>query len=88
MCLFAMIKNSPLRRYELTGNEYTIQRQHYCKQNHSSRQSCCVATSHRHVYFLSLFVRLCVMLVRKVGSAATGKVKTFTDTVLGLFVIS
>ena len=54
------------------------------KQIHSSRQSCCC--SNQHVNFLSLFVTCytckCFM-ARKVGSAATAKVKTLTDTVLG-----
>ena len=45
------------------------------KQNRSSR----------HVHFLSLFATCYeYFITRKVGSAATGKVKTFTDTVLGL----
>ena len=54
------------------------------KQNHS-RQSRCVATSNRHVQFLSLFVTCYYYFIaRKVGSATTGQVKTFTDTVQGL----
>ena len=51
----------------------------FAKQNRSSKQSCCIPTSKRHVQFLSLFVTC-----HKVGSAATGKVRTFTDMVLGL----
>ena len=59
------------------------------KQNSSSRQSRCVATSNKHVLFLALFVTCYKCFVaRKVGSVwrgvATGKVKTFPDTVLGL----
>ena len=57
------------------------------KQIHSSRQSCCcVPTSYLHMHFLSLFV-MCYtckcFMAWKVGSAATAKVKTFTDMVLG-----
>ena len=53
------------------------------KQNRSSRQSRCSATSNWHVHLLSLFVTCYKCFVaRKVGSAATGKVKTFTDTFL------
>ena len=44
------------------------------KKNCFSKQSCCIPTSNRHVQFLSLFV-----MRYKVGSAATGKVQTFTD---------
>ena len=55
------------------------------EQNHSSRQSRCVTISNRHVHFLSLFVTCYeCFIARNVGSAATGKVKTYTDTVLGL----
>ena len=55
------------------------------KQNRSSRQSHCVATSNRHVHFLSLSVTCykCFIAI-KVGWAATGKVKSFIDTVLEL----
>ena len=55
------------------------------KQNRSSRQSHCVATSNRHVHFLSLSVTCykCFTAI-KVGWAATGKVKSFIDTVLEL----
>ena len=49
------------------------------KKNCFSEQSCCIPTSNHHVQFLSLFV-----MRHKVGSAATGKVQTFTDMVLGL----
>jgi len=55
------------------------------KQNRSSRQSRCVATSNQHVHFLSPFV-MCYkcFIARKASSAATGKVKTFKDMVLEL----
>ena len=51
------------------------------RQNRSSRQSHCQVTSNNwHMHFLPLFVRCykCV-IAGKVGSAATHKVKTFTD---------
>lgn len=50
------------------------------RQNRSSRQSHCQVTSNWHMHFLPLFVRCykCV-IAGKVGSAATHKVKTFTD---------
>ena len=55
------------------------------EQNHSSRQSRCVTISNRNVHFLSLFVTCYeCFIARNVGSAATGKVKTLTDTVLGV----
>ena len=42
-------------------------------------------TSNWHVHFLSLFVTCYKCFIAcKVGSAATGKIKTFTDTILGL----
>ena len=50
------------------------------KQNRSLRQSRRVTTSNWHVHFLSLFVTwkcFKCFIARKVGSAATGKVKTF-----------
>ena len=50
------------------------------KQNRSSRQSRCVATSNWHVHFLPLFVTCYKCFVTgKVSSLATHKVKTFTD---------
>ena len=50
------------------------------KQNHSSRQARCVATSNWHMQFLPLFVTCYKCFVTgKVGSLATHKVKTFTD---------
>ena len=74
----ALYKNSPLRGNS-TGHVLA-------KQNDSSRQWLCVATSNWHVHFLSLFVTCykCFIMPRKVGLAATSKVKTFTDVVLGL----
>ena len=52
------------------------------KQNRSSRQSRCISTSNWHVHFLSLFVTCCkCSIARKVGLAATGIVKAFTDAV-------
>ena len=54
------------------------------KQNRSSRQSRCVATSNWQAHFLPLFVKCYKCFVAgKVDSAATHKVKTFTDMVLG-----
>ena len=57
------------------------------KQNRSSRQSRCVATSNQHMHFLSLFV-MCYtgkcFIANEAGWVATGKVKTFKDTVLEL----
>ena len=74
----ALYKNSPLRGNS-TGHVLA-------KQNRSSRQWLCVATSNWHVHFLSLFVTCykCFIMPCKVGLAATSKVKTFTDVVLGL----
>ena len=74
----ALYKNSPLRGNS-TGHVFA-------KQNRSSRQCLCVATSNWHVHFLSLFVTCykCFIMPRKVGLAARSKVKTFTDVVLGL----
>ena len=44
-----------------------------------------VATGNWHVHFLTLFVtRPKCFITGNVGSAASGKVKTFTGTVLGL----
>ena len=57
------------------------------KLNRSSKQSCCVVTSNWCVHFLSLFVtcyKTKCYIARKVDSATTGKVKTFTESVLGL----
>ena len=55
------------------------------KQNRSLRQSRCIGTSNRHMHFLSLFVMCCECFIAgKVGSAATGIVKAFTNMVLGL----
>ena len=72
----ALYKNSPLRGNS-TGHVLA-------KQNRSSRQWLCVATSNWHVHFLSLFVTCykCFIMPHKVGLAS--KVKTFTDVVLGL----
>ena len=55
------------------------------KQNRSSRQSRCVATSNQRVPFLSPFV-MCYkcFIAHKAGLEATGKVKTFKNTVLEL----
>ena len=55
------------------------------KQNRSLRQSHCVATSNQHMHFLSPFV-MCYkcFIARKAGLEATGKVKTFKNTVLEL----
>ena len=59
------------------------------KQNGSLRQSCCATTSNRHVHFLTRFVS-CKLHVGAIsalyhkGWFVTGKVKTFTDTVLRL----
>lgn len=74
----ALYKNSPLRGNS-TGHVLT-------KQNRSSRQWLCVAISNWHVHFLSLFVTCNKGFIMpcKVGLAATSKVKTFTDAVLGL----
>ena len=74
----ALYKNSPLRGHS-TGHILA-------KRNRSSRQWLCVATSNWHVHFLSLFVMCykCFIMPCKVGLAATSKVKTFTDAVLGL----
>ena len=50
------------------------------KQNRSSRQARCVATSNWHMHFLPLFVTCYKCFVTgKVSSLATHKVKTFTD---------
>ena len=50
------------------------------KQNRSSRQARCVATSNWHVHFLPPFFTCYKSFVAgKVGSVATHKVKTFTD---------
>ena len=57
--------------------------QELAKQNGFGRQTHCLATSNRHVHFLSLVVTCYEhFIARKVGSAATGKIKTFRDTVL------
>ena len=55
------------------------------KQNHSSKKSRCVATSNQYAHLSLLFV-MCYKYFTacKVGSAATGKVETFTHRVLGL----
>ena len=71
--------------YRLTMNSRLYKNHVLAKQNRSSRQSRWSATSNWHVHLLSLFVTCYKCFVaRKVGSAATGKVKTFTDTFLGL----
>ena len=57
------------------------------KQNHSSRQSRFVATSNQHMHFLSLFVMCYKCFIANEAGwpwVATGKVKTFKDTVLEL----
>ena len=55
------------------------------KKNSSSMQSRYVADSNRHVYCFSLFFTCYKSFIaRKIGSVATGKVKTFTDTILAL----
>ena len=59
------------------------------KQNGSLRQSCCATTSNRHVHFLTLFVTCklhvgAISVLYHKGWFVTGKVKTFTDTVLRL----
>ena len=62
----------------------------HAKQNRSWRQSRCVATSnwHCHMHFLSLFVTCFKSLIAgKVCLVTTGKVNTFTDTVLGLLLV-
>ena len=50
-----------------------------------ARQSRFVATSNQHMHFLSLFV-MCYkcFIANEAGWVATGKVKTFKDTVLEL----
>ena len=49
----------------------------------TSRQTRCVSTSNRHVNFLSLPVtcyKCCIARNVQLGSAATGEVKTSTDS--------
>ena len=71
--------------YRLAMNSRLYKNHVLAKQNRSSRQSRWSATSNWHVHLLSLFVTCYKCFVaRKVGSAVTGKVKTFTDTFLGL----
>ena len=51
-------KNSPMRGHELAGHSVNSPYKNHmlAKQNCSSRESRCVATSNRHMHCLSLFV--------------------------------
>lgn len=58
MTISITCKNSPMRGHELAGHSVnSLHKNHVlAKQNCSSRQWCCVATSNRHTHCLSLFV--------------------------------
>ena len=67
-------------------NSLTLQKPRACKTKSFVKAVTLCSDLNQHVHLLSLFVTCnkCFM-PRKVGSAATaGRVKTFTDTVLGL----
>ena len=64
---------------------YSLYKNHaLAKQNCSSRQSHCAATSQQMHFFHCLLCAIKCFTTCKVTLAATSKVKTFTDMVLGL----
>ena len=66
-------------------NSLSLQKPRACKTKSFFKAVTLCSDLNQDVYLLSLFVTCYKSFIpRKVGSAATGKVKTFTDTVLGL----